>query len=437
MSNPTGRSKLLTLGGLLTVGTIAAFAWSACSGDSAPEPTEKTDPTAKKKVDPPTPQQEALEGGPYPTLLLSQAWFWKDENKKSKPGPARLEIWRQGPSGWQATRLEDGDSNVFHKAIQRDDGWVYTIGAEKALVKRWKHDGGKWASQTLWEKSWGGKFNRIRDLEFGDVDGDGEDEAVVATHDAGVVAVLNLKGSGPAEVVELDQKKDTFVHEIEIGDIDGDGKKEFFATPSDRNSADKSQHGEVVMYRFDGTGYKRSVVDPGEGTHAKEILCADIDGDGDDELFSVQEAVLENKRIVKPVEVREYKQESDGTFSYGALATIDDRQTRFLVPGDFDGDGQLELVAAAMKSGLYLLDRDGPEGTWTSTRFETDSSGFEHATLAADLDGDGKLELYVAADDQGELVRYTWDAEKKTFSRQLIGKLQPRVFTWNLQAARL
>ena len=32
-------------------------------------------------------------------------------------------------------------------------------------------------------KSWGGKFNRLRDIEVGDVDGDGKDELVLATED--------------------------------------------------------------------------------------------------------------------------------------------------------------------------------------------------------------------------------------------------------------
>ena len=51
------------------------------------------------------------------------------------------------------------------------------------------------------------------------------------------------RGRRQAEVTEIDEKPDTFVHEIEIGDIDGDGKLEFFATPSDRNSASGSQAG--------------------------------------------------------------------------------------------------------------------------------------------------------------------------------------------------
>ncbi len=242
-------------------------------------------------------------------------------------------------------------------------------------------------------------------------------------------------------VVELDAKPDTFVHEIEIGDMDGDGKLEFFATPSDRNKANTSQAGLIVMYKYDGTTYKRTTVDGGEHTHAKEILAADINGDGKSEFFSVLEAELSGKTIKKPVEVRQYIPKGDGTFEHQSVAKIKDRQTRFLVAADFDGDGFKELVAAAMKTGLYLIDGEASEDgkiTWAEpVVFDRMSGGFEHAVLASDLDGDGKVELYVAADDQRELKRYDWDAEGKTFKRTKLGSLQELTFTWNIEVGKL
>lgn len=409
----------------------------ACDGDTE-EPTTKPTAGTDKGATPapagkaaPTPEQEALEGGPYPTLLVAQAWFWKDEANKPKPGPARLELWRQTPDGWRATRLEDGDSNVFHKAIQLDDGSILTIGAEGAHLKKWTFADGAWSGESLWQQDWEGKFNRLRDLEIGDVDGDGKDEYVIASHDYGVVAVYNPpEDGGEAVIIELDKKADTFVHEIEIGDIDGDGKMEFFATPTDRNKANASQAGQMVMYRFDGTTYVRTLVDPFGTTHAKEILVTDIDGDGTSELFSVVEAETAGKSVVKPVEIRQYTLGEDGTFTHESIMTIDDRQTRFLIPGDFDGDGDIDLVAAAMKTGLWLLTKE--EDGWQKTLIDAVSSGFEHASYAADLDGHGKLELYVAADEQRELKAYRYNAEKKTFDKELLGRLADNTFTWNI-----
>ena len=416
-----------------------ALALSSC-GSKPEQPKEAPKPVEVATDKAPEPVQDALEGGPYPALLMAQAWFWKDAAGKPSPGPARLDIWRDtGEGGWKATRLEDGDSNVFHKALQLEDGRIVTLGGDRGLLKAWSFADGKWKGEILWEGKWAGKFNRLRDIEIGDVDGDGKEEWVIATHDEGVVAVYNppeTPGAAP-EVIELGLKADTFVHEIEIGDIDGDGKNEFFCTPSDRNQANKSQHGEIHMYRWDGSAYQMTVVDPGEKTHAKEVLVTDMDGDGKAELFGVMEAETDAKKnIVTPVTILQYTENEDHSFTSTPIATIQDRQTRFLVAADFDGDGKKELVAAALKTGLYYIDQ-AEDGTWSASKFASDASGFENAIVAADMDGDGKPELYSAPDDQKELRVYNYDAEAKKWSGKPLGRFEGSVFVWNLMPAKI
>ncbi len=434
----------------LSAALLLGLGLAACGGGqkdqakkAAPAATANKAGKGGKAVasEPPTPARDKLPPGEADTLILSQAWFWKDASGKPKPGPARLQIWRKSAEGWKAYRVEDADSNVFHKTIMLDGASFLTIGGEKAMLKKWTWTGSDWKDELLWTRDWGGKFNRLRDIEVGDVDGDGKDEYVIATHDNGVVAVYNPpEDGGQAQVIELGAKPDTFVHEIEICDVDGDGKLEFFATPSDRNKANASQEGHVTMYRWDGSTYQPTVVDPMGNTHAKEILCADIDGDGKGDLFSVLEAETDDrKQVVKPVEIRRYFLQPDGSFTHEAVATIQDRQTRFLIAGDFDDDGTQELIAAAMKTGLYFIDQQkGDDGkvTWPISRIDQVSSGFEHATTAADLDGDGKLEVYVAADDQRELKRYTWNPERKAFDKQLLGRLNDATITWGITATR-
>ena len=133
---------------------------------------------------------------------------------------------------------------MFHKAIPFQDG-ILTVGAERALLKHWTMSDGKWAQETLWERD-EGEIQRLRDVEVGDVNHDGIEDLVIATHDVGVVAVLEPKRDGTEQTTNL-MKSLIPLYEIEIGDIDGDGKLEFFASPSDRNQSKKSQAGKVVV----------------------------------------------------------------------------------------------------------------------------------------------------------------------------------------------
>lgn len=422
--------------------TVMLALVGGCAAEE-PKPEVKAEAPVEPAWTPPVPVQEPLVGGPSPTLLLAQSQFYKKPgDKKPIPGAALLTIWRQGADGkWTSTKLEDADSNVFHKAMPFQGG-ILTIGAEKARLKKWTFADGKWASETLWApEPWGGKFNRLRDVEVGDVNGDGQDDIVMATHDSGVVAVGSMV-DGKLVVTEMDKKADTFVHEIEIGDVDGDGKNEFFATPSARNqSSGKSQAGQIVMYKWDGTTYVRSMVEDLTDSHAKEILAVNLDPKAKKPkttFFGSIEAhtEIENGAAVEksPVEIRHYIPQKDGTFKHEVAATIPNaRQNRFLCPGDFDGDGQIEIMAAAMKTGIYVLEHEKGE-SWTSTNIESNSSGFEHTCFGADLDGNGTPELYVAADDQKELRRYAWNAETKAYDKTVIGPIQADTITWNMTA---
>lgn len=380
-------------------------------------------------------RREPLPGPPGPALFLAQAQFdnrpGPDGRSIPTPGAAKLTIYKPSGGSLLATVLEDPDSNVFHKAIPWEGG-LLTIGATKAMLKTWRFTGGKWVAETRWNPTFGGRFDRLRDAEVGDVDGDGKPEVVVVTHDQGVVAILH-----PSEgwrVEEIDRQPDTFVHEVEIGDVDGDGRPEIFTTPSRPNKLDAEQPGEVRMYARDKDGrWQRSVVDAPGDTHAKEILAADTDGDGRAELFIVWEgAIGKDGQVVRPVTIRQYRR-AGGSWDSSIVATVPDRQMRSIAAGDVNGDGRIDLVAGGLGSGLWLFERT--DGNWTSQQLDASSSGFEHPVAIADLDGNGKPEIWVAAEDQHELRAWRW--LDRAWSKETIGRLTPGDITWNITSGRL
>jgi len=373
-------------------------------------------------------------------LALSQFEVGPDGKVLPKPGAARAEIYLREDGQWKQQVLEDPDSNVFHKVLAyTPPGGVpglVTLGGNAAAVKLWRKGASGFTSETLWETSFGGKQNRMRDAEIGDLFGDGKSDLAIATHDQGVVAIVRPKAGGGFAATELDRQKDTFVHEIELGDLDGDGVLEVYATPSEPNRLDGSpQSGKVVRY-VPAKGEGRTVVADLGSRHAKEILVGDVDGDGRDELYVSVEAETEGEgaalRLEKPIEIRRYDAGTDPTKGV-VIAQIDDRLSRVLTAGDVDGDGKQEIVAATFRSGLWLL-RPGadPKGPWRVESIDRSSSGFEHAALLTDLDGDGRDELYVGSDDQGELRRYAWTPDGVTREVIATRPVKSSAFVWNI-----
>jgi hypothetical protein len=304
---------------------------------------------------------------------------------------------------------------------------ILTAGGTGAFLKLWRPGE---EPEVVWAADFGGKFSRMRDLEAADINGDGHTDIAVATHDQGVVAVLYGDGAGGFEAVELDAEPNTFVHEVEVGDLDGDGVPEVYATPSLPNKLDGTPQPGFVTRYVPAAGEGRVVVADLGDRHAKEILVDDVDGDGTDELYVSVEAVAGGR-----VQILRYDAGTDPAEGL-LIATLDDTLTRFLTAGDVDGDGVKEMVAAASKSGLWLLrPGDDPRAEWSIESIDRNSGGFEHAAILTDLDGDGIDELYVANDDDGEINRYVW--VDGTPQRELLYTPPAGLsgFTWNLMPA--
>jgi hypothetical protein len=431
-------SLSLALIGALSAGSIG------CSSEEegrTPAPAAKPAPSPE-----PAPAPAAAPASTAPPdmplgLVLGLAQFApRQPGAKGAPEalPATMEFLVRKDGRWQVTSIADDQSNVVHKAMlyKTVDGRdvILSAAGSAATLKLWSKDKGTHSAETIWEKDFGGRFSRMRDVEVADIYGDDKDTMVVATHDQGIVATVRPADDGSFAVEELDREENTFVHEIEVGDLDGDGVLEAYATPSEPNRLDgKPQSGQVVRY-VPAKGEGRVVVADLGDRHAKEIYVGDVDGNGTDELYVIVEGVIEkgSKRLVEPVQIWRYEAGTDPKEGV-VIATVEDRLGRFLTVGDLDGDGKKEMVAALFSSGLWLL-RPGvdPMAEWSKESIDRRSGGFEHASIITDLDGDGRDELYVASDNDSEVRRYVWDGSK--LAREVIYRRTNgnSVFTWNI-----
>lgn len=358
-------------------------------------------------------------------LLLVQAQFVEKKKPDGRttvvPGPAKLTFLYPNGSRWTTELLQDPTSTVFHKAMPFDlpgeQPGILTISGNRApqpaMLKVWRRGPQGWKGTLLWEARFGGEFNRFRDVEIGDVTGDNIPDVVIATHDQGVVAVLHRKGEA-WETIEIDRAPDTWVHEIEIGDVDGDGSNEIFATPSAPNRIDGTpQPSRVVMYRYDGKGFSRQVVEEFVDRPVKEILVAKVKDAARPDLYAVLEIPLGPRTAPggerESVEIRQYRFTGAG-FASTLIATLPDKQCRFLNAGDVDADGKPELIASAFKSGIWMIKPERDK--WVTHLIDEDSSGYEHPAALADINSDGTQEIYVATDDKQLLRRYRWTGEE-------------------------
>lgn len=377
-----------------------------------------------------------------PSFLIGQAQFIY-KNNTPLPGPARLRIVQKINGKWVSDIIEDKDSNVFHKAMTAEalgfPNRILTIAGQGAYLKLWHRSGKKWISDVLWHPVFGGKFDRLRDVEIGDVTGDSKNDIVIATHDQGVIAVLQGEGLS-WKVEELCRKPKTFVHEIEIGDVNGNGLDEFYATPSAPNKMDGTpQPGKIVSYEYKNGKFVETVVEEFPKRHVKEILVTELNRSGKFVLFAALEAEMTKKdgkeEIVDPVKIKEYVYKN-GKYEGRIIADLPDRQCRFLNASDLNGDKKTDLVASGFKSGLWFLEQPIADKTlWTKTRIDADSSGYEHATVIYDLDNDGKQEIYVAADDQLAFSRYDWNG--KMFVKTKLFSLKKDTITFGLMVGTL
>jgi hypothetical protein len=219
------------------------------------------------------------------------------------------------------------------------------------------------------------------DVELGDVDGDGDLDAIVANWRAPHDVYLN-DGTGrfaPQPISPTFGFNWSF--DVAVGDVDGDGDLDAITA----NYYNQPQ----AVYLNDGTGrFAAHPISPTFGSgYSHSVALGDLDGDGD------LDAVVANHYNNQAEEV--YLNDSTGRFAPHPISpTFGAGNSSTVVLGDMDGDGDLDVVVSNIEhqaEDVYFND-----GTGGFVAHRTFGAGRSTDMVLGDVDGDGDLDALVA-----------------------------------------
>ena len=173
--------------------------------------------------------------------------------------------------------------------------------------------------------------------------------------------------------------------DLAVGDFDRDGDLDIAV-------CDKQASGAVTLLRNDGSGvFSVAASVTGVGDRPTAIVAEDFDRDGDLDL-----AVGNDSTVAGTIQI--LTNDGLGGFTLGALLPLDgtDRSPLSLTAADFDGDGAVDLVAAAFFVDRLHVYRNLGGGTFGAPVPITVPASLQFVT-AADLNLDGKPDLAAVA----------------------------------------
>jgi FG-GAP-like repeat len=222
-------------------------------------------------------------------------------------------------------------------------------------------------------------FGPFTDPLLGDVDGDGIAEVVFASlqADAGFIAhsgrIVVLDQANNVPFVSPDSQRGDEIHNLRLIDVDGDGDQEIlvaWGTPND---------GLIEIYDFSLGGIFTKIWDSNvfiDGAPFYSVDACDLDGDGTIEIIGGGGSVATNTdgTFVYVYDFASGNQKWH-TVHMGALW---DHVTE-IDHGDFDGDGQLEIAAMLENGSVYIFAND--------STLEAIISGNFHSMRLGSIDG--------------------------------------------------
>ncbi len=235
-----------------------------------------------------------------------------------------------------------------------------------------------------------------RDIACGDFNGDLENEIAVLVgdwFDASELTILDKEGDILADRIKITDASDTLASwkNITAGDIDGDLIDEIVAISKNTDSKGSSTicvRNEVLIEE-DNDPISENYYKFKAGGKCVSIACGDLDGDPKGE-----EEIILSGHIGRYMD--DYKVVSGEGNTLIEWSTVPNGYGGYVSAGDFDKDGDKEIVIATLSGDIQIFDPSSLDDTpFKSKNFHVDTRYRIAGVSCGDVDADGIKIRYI------------------------------------------